>query len=127
MKPAAVPDVSRGSRASGPPDAFAMVTRVHAACVLPMNAPSTTPGWLDVTADTIVAVGAASSGAGRTLDLGHAVVLPGLVNAHTHLELSHLRGRVAPAGSFVDWVQALLVERAAQPAATPGVIEAAID
>ena len=96
-----------------------MVTRVHAACVLPMNAPPIAGGWLDVAGGTIVAMGkgrptsAGDDGqAPHVLDLGHAVVLPGLVNAHTHLELSHLRGRVAPAASFVEWVQALLALRA---------------
>ncbi|MFQ5657830.1 MAG: amidohydrolase family protein [Candidatus Methylomirabilales bacterium] len=41
-------------------------------------------------------------------DLGEAILLPGLVNAHTHLELSTLRGQVAPGHSFVDWVLNLL-------------------
>jgi cytosine/adenosine deaminase-related metal-dependent hydrolase len=41
--------------------------------------------------------------------LGNVVVLPGLVNAHTHLELSWLRGRVPPANRFTDWVKTRLV------------------
>lgn len=41
-------------------------------------------------------------------DLGEAILLPGLVNVHTHLELSTLRGQVPPGHSFVDWVMRLL-------------------
>ncbi|MDP2053003.1 MAG: amidohydrolase, partial [Acidobacteriota bacterium] len=33
-------------------------------------------------------------------DLGNVVLMPGLINAHIHLELSWLRGRVPPAGKF---------------------------
>jgi cytosine/adenosine deaminase-related metal-dependent hydrolase len=40
-------------------------------------------------------------------DLHHAVLLPGLINAHCHLELGFLRG-VLPTGDFVGWVQALM-------------------
>ena len=40
-------------------------------------------------------------------DLGNAVILPGLVNAHVHLELSHLRPGPSPA-SFVGWLMALM-------------------
>ena len=38
------------------------------------------------------------------IDLSDCIVLPGLVNAHTHLELSHLRGKIPYDGDFVDWV-----------------------
>ncbi len=60
------------------------------------------------------------------IDLGHVALMPALVNAHTHLELSYLRGRVGPAGSFVDWVRALLALRrdASDPRATH-IVEAA--
>lgn len=45
------------------------------------------------------------------LDLGKSILLPGLVNVHTHLELSALRGRIPPGHSFVDWVINLLETR----------------
>src|SRR5262245_41228170 len=38
------------------------------------------------------------------LDLGNAVILPGLVNAHTHLELSGCQAGDSPNGSFAEWI-----------------------
>ena len=49
--------------------------------------------------------------AGEARDLGAGVLLPGLVNAHCHLELSHLAGRLAGASGFVDWVERLVTMR----------------
>ena len=43
--------------------------------------------------------------------LGNVVLLPGLINAHTHLELSWLRDRVPPANSFIDWIKGLFAHR----------------
>ena len=39
------------------------------------------------------------------------VILPGLVNAHTHLELSWMRGQVAPAPTMPQWVESLMALR----------------
>lgn len=47
------------------------------------------------------------------VDLGRVAVMPGLVNAHTHIELSWMWGRVPPNESFVDWVSQLMALRAA--------------
>jgi len=40
------------------------------------------------------------------------VLMPGLVNSHTHLELSGLRGKTPPGSGFVPWLTALQNARA---------------
>lgn len=57
--------------------------------------------------------GATCSGAEE--DFGEAVILPGLVNAHTHLELTHLAGRVRPAPDFIDWLRRIYRVNIASP------------
>lgn len=54
---------------------------------------------------------AASESGAEVLDLGDLVLAPGLVNAHAHLELSDMRGRVSAKGNFPDWIRALLTAR----------------
>ena len=48
-------------------------------------------------------------------DLGRRVLMPGLVNAHTHLELSYLHGQIPRATRFTDWVRPLLAARRNPP------------
>jgi len=52
---------------------------------------------------------------GRIVDLGAAVLTPGLVDAHAHLELTALAGRVPATGGFGAWVGRLLALRARTP------------
>ncbi len=92
--------------------------------LLPIDRPPIAGGWIDVSGDRIVAIGSGAPPRGAT-DLGDVAILPGLVNAHTHLELSWLAGRVAPAASIVGWIRALMAERASGPAAgAPSATEA---
>ena len=49
----------------------------------------------------------------RPLDLGDRVLAPGFVDAHAHLELTCLEGRLSGRGSFAGWIRALVAERAA--------------
>src|SRR5438445_634857 len=37
-------------------------------------------------------------------DFGRSIILPGLINAHVHLELSHLTREPAPAGGLAAWL-----------------------
>lgn len=47
----------------------------------------------------------------RADDLGNVAIIPGLVNAHTHLEFGHLSSPIAPANPFTKWVRNLVAER----------------
>lgn len=57
-------------------------------------------------------------------DLGDVTLAPGLINAHTHLELSHLKGRCTRGGGFEAWVGSLVPLLGTRP--EPGEVEAAI-
>lgn len=48
------------------------------------------------------------SGDVEVMDHKDAVLVPGLINAHCHLELSHLQGQTLDGVGFVKWVEHLL-------------------
>ena len=90
----------------------------RASWVLPINGPPIRGGWVAVDRGLIIDVGGPQDDAGRIggadigrIDLGDAVIMPALVNAHTHLELSWLRGRIRPASGFLTWVSGMMRER----------------
>jgi cytosine/adenosine deaminase-related metal-dependent hydrolase len=47
------------------------------------------------------------------VDFGSALLLPGLVNAHTHLDLGGLRGKLPRPRSITEWLQAVVEYRRA--------------
>ena len=47
----------------------------------------------------------------KFIDLGNAVILPGLINIHTHLDLTNLHNRIKPTTNFTHWVFQIVVAR----------------
>ncbi len=91
--------------------------RYHAAWVLPIAQRPIRDGWVEIEGYRIVGLGAGhtSRPADHVADLGGVAILPGLVNAHTHLELSYLGGRIPAATEFVDWIRGVVSTRRTQP------------
>ena len=89
------------------------MTAFRAAWVCPIDRPPMRGGVVMVDAGRIVGIRDQGSGTRDQgiRDLGDVALLPGLINAHTHLELSWLRGRVPPAAKFTEWVKQLLAGR----------------
>ena len=88
-----------------------MKTLLRAAWVAPMNGPPIRDAALVIEDGRVVAVGRdADLRRGHpdvaVIELGDAIIVPGLVNAHTHLELTSVGQLPAPA-SLVDWILAL--------------------
>ena len=48
---------------------------------------------------------------GAVLDLGAQTLLPGLINAHCHLDYTVLRGKIPSPQTFADWIQAINTEK----------------
>jgi aminodeoxyfutalosine deaminase len=104
--------------------------RYHAAWILPIAEPPIRDGWVAIDRGRVAAVGRrspADAAAPADVDLGRVAVLPGLVNAHTHLELSYLRGEVPPAAAFVAWIRDVMAARRLRPDEHAPEILGAID
>lgn len=75
--------------------------------LIPIDRPPVERGWIEIDGGRIRRLGQGTP-PGPAEDLGEAAILPGLVNAHTHLELSWMAGLVPPAVSMDEWIQALM-------------------
>ena len=87
--------------------AVADVTTYRAAWVLPMLHAPIANGAVTVQGDRVTFVGTAHDAPpGRVVDLGDAALMPGLVNVHTHLELTPLR-HLLEGLDFSQWIRTL--------------------
>ena len=84
---------------------------VRARTVVTMDGPPIDNGAAAIAGEKIVAVGAwpsvRSQGDGELVDLGECALLPGLINAHCHLDYTCLRGAIPRQASFTDWIRAI--------------------
>ncbi len=79
--------------------------------LFPGDGPPVREGWIEVEADRIVATGSgvppADAGSGAVRRFDGCALMPGLVNAHCHLELTTLHDRLEAGKPFPFWVEQL--------------------
>lgn len=75
----------------------------RARLVLPISSPPIENGCIAVEDGRILSVGCYEGGAAE--DLGDVILMPGLVNAHCHLDYTSMRGAILSNRSFTAWVR----------------------
>ena len=86
---------------------------LRARVVLPLTAPAILNGAVALRGNRILAalpwrdLARARKYHGDTIDLGNAILLPGLVNAHCHLDYTSMAGQLPPPKHFTDWLKAI--------------------
>jgi aminodeoxyfutalosine deaminase len=104
------------------------LNRYHAAWLVPIADDPIHNAWFTVDRGRVVALGRrAANDPTPGINLGDVAVMPGLVNAHTHLELSYLRDQIAPSSSFTGWARHIISERRKRSHLQAPEIMAAID
>ncbi len=82
---------------------------IRARTVVTMDGPPIENGAVAVEDNRIVAVGTVPDlhwvTDGPIIDLGEQTLMPGLINAHCHLDYTMMRGAISPPKSFSAWVQ----------------------
>ncbi len=85
--------------------------RYRARWVVPVTQPPIENGCVVEEEGKIIFVGLAGNApAGDEMDFGDAIILPGIINAHTHLELTSMRGFLEDL-CFNDWIDKLRSSR----------------
>ena len=84
---------------------------LRARIVLPINGPPIENGAISIKGARIVAVGKWNElRGGKVTDLGGVVLLPGLINAHCHLDYSDMR-MTRGGKSFTQWAQTIIKKK----------------
>jgi len=90
--------------------------------IFPVTAQPLPHGTITIRGDRIVAVEAHATRR-ADVDLGNVAILPGFVNAHTHLDLTGARGRCPPEPDFTQWLRRVIAFRRSR---TPVEVQADI-
>ena len=89
---------------------------LRARVVVPVSQPPIENGALIVSRNRIRAVGSWKDlqpcATGKMVDLGEVILLPGLVNAHCHLDYTDMAGSLPPPKTFTDWIHLMISAKA---------------
>ena len=109
---------NRGSSAIMSSTSFSISAR----WIFPVSSPPISRGKIFIEEGRIVGIEANFTQKGD-FDFSDHLLIPGLVNSHTHLDLSSLRGKILPTLDFIGWLKQVIAHRRTQ---TPEMIYAAI-
>lgn len=85
---------------------------LQARYLFPVSAPPLAGGVATIEGERIVAIGRSAPGDCECVQLGNVALLPGLINAHTHLELSDAAAPLGtPNMAFPDWIRHVMTFR----------------
>jgi len=88
---------------------------LRARIVLPISSPPIEDGGVLISGNRITAVGRwtdfSHASTAKVVDLGSVALLPGLVNAHCHLDYTDMVGQPPPK-QFPEWIKGLLARKA---------------
>lgn len=89
---------------------------LRARCVVPVSQPPIDNGAVRIAGRRILAVGRwrdlSREFSAPVHDLGESILLPGLINAHCHLDYTAMAGMFAPPRRFTDWIKLITAAKA---------------
>jgi cytosine/adenosine deaminase-related metal-dependent hydrolase len=91
---------------------------LRARTILPVSQPPIENGAVFISDNQIRAAGSwpeleSQSHKEKIFDLGEVVLLPGLVNAHCHLDYTDMAGQLPPPKTFTDWIPLIMSAKSA--------------
>ena len=88
---------------------------LRAKIILPVTAPPIEDGAVFIAGNRIRSVAPWKTlrphHCGQALDLGEVILMPGLVNAHCHLDYTDMVGHLPPPKTFTDWIGAITAHK----------------
>ncbi|MDC0325188.1 amidohydrolase family protein, partial [bacterium] len=85
---------------------------IRSRAILPIAKPPILNGALVIDGSTLIEVDEwnviRKKYSGKVTDLGEQVILPGLINAHCHLDYTLMSGKLESPDSFTSWIQSMI-------------------
>ena len=100
--------------------------KISASLVCPVSSPAIKRGVVVVDSDgTILEIRGPLEKEEANIEYYSGILIPGLVNAHCHLELSHLKGSIAPSLGMAGFVESIMEKRVAEESTVEHAIQKA--